>query len=83
MDELRPPKTVKSRTNLITYVKDRPGHDFRYAMDISKIKSDLQWSPAESFSSGIRKTVEWYLENEEWWRTIQQKKYQQQRLGVR
>ncbi|MFQ6611231.1 MAG: dTDP-glucose 4,6-dehydratase [Fidelibacterota bacterium] len=83
MDELQPPKTVKSRVELITYVKDRPGHDFRYAMDISKIYRELHWSPSESFSSGIRKTVEWYLENEEWWRTIQQKKYQLQRLGVK
>ncbi len=83
MDELAPPKSVKSRTDLITYVQDRPGHDYRYAMDISRINRELHWSPAESFQSGIRKTVEWYLENENWWKTIQDKKYQQQRLGVR
>jgi len=63
-DELSRP--VDALTNLITYVKDRPGHDFRYAIDASKINRDLGWSPAESFESGMRKTVRWYLENTRW-----------------
>ena len=56
----------KPRRNLITFVKDRPGHDRRYAMDASKIERELGWRPKETFETGIRKTVRWYLENEEW-----------------
>mgnify|MGYP002725514912 CR=1 FL=1 len=82
IDDIKPPKTVKSRHQLITYVKDRPGHDFRYAMDISNIKKKLSWEPAESFESGLRKTIEWYVANSSWLTDIQEKKYQQQRLGV-
>jgi len=63
-------------------VDDRPGHDFRYAIDSSKLSSELNWSPKETFETGIRKTVEWYLENEEWWKDIQNNTYQQERLGV-
>ncbi len=83
MDEILPPRTVKSRTELITFVTDRPGHDFRYAMDISRIHKKLNWTPVESFQSGIRKTIQWYIDHEPWWKNIQEKKYQQQRLGVR
>ena len=66
---------------LIKFVDDRPGHDYRYAVDSSKIQNELAWKPKESFNSGIRKTVNWYIENENWWKTIQEKKYNQKRLG--
>ncbi len=82
IDELIPPKTVDQRTQLITSVQDRPGHDFRYAMDITRIQKELGWSPRESFETGIRKTIRWYLDNEKWLQNIREKKYQQQRLGV-
>lgn len=82
LDELEPnPKGIKYK-ELITYVKDRPGHDLRYAIDAGKIERELGWKPRETFQSGIRKTIEWYLENREWWKAIQNKSYQQQRLGV-
>jgi dTDP-glucose 4,6-dehydratase len=67
---------------LITYVTDRPGHDLRYAIDSTKIQKELGWTPKETFNTGIRKTVIWYLENQDWWKNIQNKKYQQQRLGL-
>ena len=82
LDELKPRKNNKSYLDLISYVADRPGHDFRYAIDPSKIKSDLKWTPDETFKTGIRKTVLWYLENEDWWRKIQTKSYEQERLGL-
>jgi dTDP-glucose 4,6-dehydratase len=66
LDELRPRSDGSSYTTLISFVRDRPGHDRRYAMDIRKIKAELGWSPKESFASGIRKTVNWYLENSDW-----------------
>jgi dTDP-glucose 4,6-dehydratase len=66
LDELRPRSDGNSHMTLISFVKDRPGHDRRYAMDIRKIKTELGWSPKESFASGIRKTVNWYLENSVW-----------------
>ena len=66
---------------LIKFVDDRPGHDFRYAIDSSKIQKNLGWKPKESFKSGIKQTVNWYIKNENWWKTIQEKKYNQERLG--
>ena len=66
-----------SRRNLITFVKDRPGHDRRYAMDATKIERELDWRPVETFESGIRKTVRWYLENEEWVRDVTSGSYRQ------
>ena len=69
-------------SKLITYVQDRPGHDFRYAIDATKINQELGWSPKESFETGIRKTIDWYLNNREWWQAIQDNTYQQERLGV-
>jgi len=66
---------------LITYVKDRPGHDVRYAIDASKIERELDWKPEESFETGIRKTVEWYLTNNEWVAHVQDGSYQRERLG--
>jgi dTDP-glucose 4,6-dehydratase len=67
---------------LITYVKDRPGHDIRYAIDANKIEKELGWTPEESFESGIRKTVKWYLENNKWVTHVQDGSYQRERLGV-
>ena len=68
--------------NLITYVKDRPGHDRRYAIDARKIEKELGWVPEETFETGIRKTVRWYLENTEWCRRVQDGSYQRERLGA-
>jgi dTDP-glucose 4,6-dehydratase len=70
LDELRPADPVVPHSKLITYVQDRPGHDRRYAMDTRKIERDLGWQPRETFESGIRKTVEWYLTNEAWIREV-------------
>jgi dTDP-glucose 4,6-dehydratase len=70
LDELRPADPIVPHSNLITYVQDRPGHDRRYAMDTRKIERDLKWQPRETFESGIRKTVEWYLANEAWIREV-------------
>jgi len=81
MDELKPRNNGQRYDQLITYVKDRPGHDFRYAIDASKIKNKLNWEPIESFETGIKKTIEWYLKNKEWWKDIQNSKYKQERLG--
>ena len=70
LDELRPADPVVPHSKLITYVVDRPGHDRRYAMDTRKIERELKWQPGETFESGIRKTVEWYLANETWIREV-------------
>ncbi|HHX8363402.1 TPA: dTDP-glucose 4,6-dehydratase, partial [Vibrio alginolyticus] len=72
LEELRPnkPAGVESYESLITYVKDRPGHDVRYAIDATKIAQELGWTPEETFESGIRKTVEWYLNNPQWWQRV-------------
>ena len=84
LEELVPakPAGVAQYQDLITYVKDRPGHDLRYAIDASKIERELGWVPAETFESGIRKTVEWYLNNETWWRRVQDGSYAGERLGL-
>ena len=83
LDELKPQANSQPYETLITFVKDRPGHDLRYAIDASKIKNDLGWVPEESFETGIRKTVEWYLNNLEWCRRVQDGSYQRERLGVK
>ncbi len=67
--------------NLIRFVKDRPGHDVRYAIDTNKIKSELGWEPNETFDSGLRKTVEWYLKNEDWWQQVLNGTYRLHRIG--
>ena len=82
LDELRPQANNTPYESLITFVKDRPGHDLRYAIDASKIKNDLGWTPQETFETGIRKTVEWYLNNLEWCHRVQDGSYQRERLGV-
>ena len=66
--------------NLISFVTDRPGHDRRYAIDASKIKDELGWEPSVTFEQGIEKTVQWYLDNKEWWRKLQ-KKHEQTNVG--
>ncbi|OGT31585.1 MAG: dTDP-glucose 4,6-dehydratase [Gammaproteobacteria bacterium RBG_16_51_14] len=81
LDELSPAHNGDSHRTLITFVTDRPGHDFRYAIDFSKVKCSLGWSPQETFESGLRKTVVWYMENEGWWRHILNSRYEGQRLG--
>ncbi len=70
-------RRVEPRRRLITFVKDRPGHDRRYAMDPSKIERELGWRPLETFETGIRKTILWYLENEEWIRDVTSGSYRQ------
>jgi len=84
LDEVRPekPDGIGKYSDLITYVKDRPGHDVRYAIDATKIKNDLGWIPEETFETGIRKTVLWYLENMEWVEHILDGSYQGERLGT-
>jgi dTDP-glucose 4,6-dehydratase len=82
VDELAPLPSGKPRRELITYVQDRPGHDLRYAIDCSKIQAELNWRPAETFESGLRKTVRWYLDNRPWWEAIRSGIYQGQRLGA-
>jgi dTDP-glucose 4,6-dehydratase len=66
LDELQPRNVGKSYAEQITFVKDRPGHDRRYAIDASKIERELGWKPLETFETGIKKTVQWYLDNHEW-----------------
>ena len=82
LDELRPRQDGRPYNELISFVADRPGHDKRYAIDASKIRRDLGWSPKESFESGLRKTVEWYLTNQEWCRNVQGS-YRRERLGLK
>ena len=81
LDEL-PPRQAGSYKELIAFVPDRPGHDLRYAIDASKIERELGWTPEETFTSGLRKTVCWYLENLDWCRRVQDGSYQRQRLGA-
>jgi dTDP-glucose 4,6-dehydratase len=80
LDELSPHSPVVPHADLIQFVADRPGHDRRYAIDASKIQNELDWVPKETFESGIKKTVQWYLSNTEWIEKTKQN-YQQQRLG--
>jgi len=83
LDKLKPRANKSSYKELINYVEDRPGHDFRYAIDSTKIQNELNWKPSESFETGIYKTIEWYLDNESWWRKIQKRNYNQERLGLK
>ena len=82
LDDLLPKENNESYSELISFVTDRPGHDFRYAIDANKIKKEIGWVPKESFESGIRKTIQWYLKNKLWWKAIQDNTYRQERLGV-
>ena len=80
LDEMRP-KPRGSYADQIAFVADRPGHDRRYAIDASRLREELGWRPMESFETGIRKTVRWYLDNAWWWEPIRQSKYRGERLG--
>ena len=81
LDSLKPAEDASSYRDLITFVKDRPGHDKRYAIDATKLETELGWKAEENFDSGIIKTVQWYLDNEWWWKPIRDKKYSGERLG--
>ena len=80
LDRLRPGETA--RRELIKFVTDRPGHDQRYAIDATKLESELGWKAQETFDTGLEKTVQWYLDNEDWWQPIRATRYQGQRLGL-
>lgn len=84
LEELAPakPAGIARFEDLITHVKDRPGHDLRYAIDAGKIERELGWKPQETFHSGLRKTVQWYLDNLEWCHHVQDGSYQRERLGA-
>lgn len=84
LEELVPekPEGISQYRDLITHVQDRPGHDLRYAIDASKIERELGWTPAETFESGIRKTVQWYLDHSEWCQRVQDGSYMRERLGT-
>ena len=83
LEELAPhkPSGIVHYRDLITFVKDRPGHDARYAIDASKIERELGWVPEESFETGLRKTVQWYLENKQWWERVLSGAYRLERIG--
>jgi dTDP-glucose 4,6-dehydratase len=83
LDEVRPQADGRPYADQIAFVEDRPGHDMRYAIDASKLKTELGWEPTESFETGIRKTIQWYLDNEAWWRAIQARQYGGERLGLK
>ena len=82
LDHLIPKGNSESYKKLIHFVQDRPGHDFRYAIDASKLNSKLGWFPKESFESGLEKTIQWYINNKTWWAAILDNTYRQERLGV-
>ena len=83
LEELAPnkPQGIQHYKDLITFVTDRPGHDVRYAIDATKIKKELSWVPEETFESGMKKTVQWYLANRDWWQRIRDGIYKGERLG--
>jgi dTDP-glucose 4,6-dehydratase len=82
LDRIKPQVDKRQYKEQIVYVKDRPGHDLRYAIDASKISNELGWTPREDFSSGLNKTIQWYLDNPEWCKNVQDGSYQRQRLGL-
>ncbi len=84
LDELKPnrPGHITRYEELITHVTDRPGHDKRYAIDAGKINKELNWVPKETFETGIRKTVQWYIDNQAWWQRVQDGSYRRERLGL-
>ena len=83
LDRIRPRSDKLSYREQIKFVADRPGHDFRYAIDATKLQTELGWKPIETFESGMEKTITWYLENRSWWEAIQSGEYQGERLGLK
>lgn len=83
LDELVPDSAFKPHKGLMQFVQDRPGHDARYAIDASKIKREVGWEPGETFETGLRKTVQWYLDNQSWWQNVLDGSYRGERLGLR
>jgi dTDP-glucose 4,6-dehydratase len=82
LDARIPPRTAKSRRDLITFVTDRPGHDRRYAIDCTKLKRELGWTQTVDFDAGLARTIDWYLANEDWWRPLRERRYSGERLGT-
>ena len=82
MDELAPDPRIGEHASLVSFVQDRPGHDLRYAIDAGKIRRELGWQPAETFETGLRKTVQWYLENGHWCERVLSGSYRLERLGL-
>ena len=82
LDRLRPSSDGTPRRQLITFVTDRPGHDRRYAIDATKLETELGWRAVETFETGLQKTVAWYLDHEQWWRDILDRGYQSARIGL-
>jgi dTDP-glucose 4,6-dehydratase len=82
VNEMAPDPSIGKRENLISFVADRPGHDLRYAIDATKIERELGWRPAETFETGLTKTVRWYLDNREWWQRVRSGVYRGARLGL-
>lgn len=82
LDRLRPRADGRCYAEQIGFVADRPGHDLRYAIDATRIRDELGWTPLETFESGIEKTVRWYLDNEDWWRAIVDERQADQRRGL-
>ena len=82
MDKMKPLEGMDTYKELITFVKDRPGHDFRYAIDSTKVEKELNFYPSENINTGLTKTITWYLDNLEWINNIRSNKYNQERLGA-
>ena len=82
MDAMAPDAVIGPREGLISFVKDRPGHDLRYAIDARRLRDELGWAPQESFEAGLEKTVRWYLENRRWWQRVREGGYRGERLGL-
>ena len=82
LDEMAPESPHRPHESLIRFVTDRPGHDARYAIDASKISSELGWRPRHDFESGLRDTVRWFLDNRDWWERVMSGAYRGERLGL-
>ena len=82
LDDLLPASPQRPHERLISFVTDRPGHDLRYAVDSQRLRRELGWMPRKEFSSGLRQTIEWYLNNSAWWQRIRRNRYDGRRLGL-